>query len=336
MLNFFIASFRAWKKNGVKNQSGKEVPMIHAFKVAEQRFIPAISMDEAFWIHLETPTADEVAKIIKKYDLPEDFITDLQDSDENSRLEWEDNNLLIILRVPIYYKHRSASVSFATAPMGIIARSDIMITVAFYENEVLTQYLDGKNRPFEITQQAFLLSINLRTAIYYLKFLKEINRRTTQIENELHQSMRNKELIRLLRMEKSLVFFNTSLKSNEIILERLQRSRWLHLDPEAEDLIDDVIIENKQAIEMANIYSSILSGMMDAFASMISNNLNVVMKFLTSITIILALPTLIASIYGMNVHLPFMEESWAFAFVMGMSALLSILLVLLFIRKKYF
>jgi len=201
---------------------------------------------------------------------------------------------------------------------------------------VLTQYLDGKHRAFDITPQSFLLNINLRTAIYYLKFLKEINRRTTQIENELHQSMRNKELIRLLRMEKSLVYFNTSLKSNEIILERLQRSRWLMNDPEAEDMIEDVIIENKQAIEMANIYSSILSGMMDAFASIISNNLTVVMKFLTSITIILALPTLIASIYGMNVHLPFQEHDWAFGMVMGLSIILSILLVLVFIRKKYF
>jgi len=310
--------------------------MIHVFKVVQQRFIPAITMDEAFWIHLENPSPEESDKIIKKFDLPEDFITDLQDADENARLEWEDKILLIILRVPIYYKHRSASVSFATAPLGIIFVDEKLITVSYYDNEVLTQYLDGKHRAFDITPQSFLLNINLRTAIYYLKFLKEINRRTTQIENELHQSMRNKELIRLLRMEKSLVYFNTSLKSNEIILERLQRSRWLMNDPEAEDMIEDVIIENKQAIEMANIYSSILSGMMDAFASIISNNLTVVMKFLTSITIILALPTLIASIYGMNVHLPFQEHDWAFGMVMGLSIILSILLVLVFIRKKYF
>ncbi len=310
--------------------------MIQSYKVVDQRFIPAVTQDEAFWIHLESPSPEEVQKVINKFDLPEDFITDLQDADENSRLEWEDNAMLIILRVPLYYKHRSASVSFATAPLGIIATHDKLITVSFFDNEVLTQYLDGKHRSFPITQQSFLLNINLRTAIYYLKFLKEINRRTTQIENELHQSMKNKELIRLLRMEKSLVFFNTALKSNEIILERLQRSRWLHNDPEAEDMIDDVIIENKQAIEMANIYSSILSGMMDAFASMISNNLNVVMKFLTSVTIILALPTLIASIYGMNVHLPFQESPYAFAIVMGISIVLSILMVLVFIRKKYF
>ncbi|MDI3503338.1 MAG: magnesium transporter [Candidatus Cloacimonadota bacterium] len=310
--------------------------MIQYFKVVEQRFVPAVTLEEAFWVHLDSPDQEEVTSVLVKYELPEDFITDLQDADENSRMEYEDEAMLIILRVPIYYKHRAASISFATAPLGIIVIPDRIITVSFYDSEVLTQYLEGKHRPFNITQQQFILAINLRTAIYYLKFLKEINRRTTNIENELHQSMRNKELIRLLKMEKSLVYFNTSLKSNEIILERMQRSRWLQNDPEAEDLIEDVIIENKQAIEMANIYSSILSGMMDAFASIISNNLNVVMKFLTSVTIILALPTLIASIYGMNVALPLQEQSYAFYVVMGISVLLSISLVLIFIHKKYF
>jgi magnesium transporter len=310
--------------------------MIQYFKVAGQRFVPAITLEEAFWVHLDSPNAEEVSSVLARYELPEDFITDLQDADENSRMEYDDDAMLIILRVPLYYRHRSASVSFATAPLGIIVIPDRIITVSFYESEILTQYLDGKHRPFNITQQSFILAINLRTAIYYLKFLKEINRRTGNIENELHQSLRNKELIRLLRMEKSLVYFNTSLKSNEIILERMQRSRWLQNDPEAEDLIEDVIIENKQAIEMANIYSSILSGMMDAFASVISNNLNVVMKFLTSITIILALPTLIASIYGMNVDLPLQNTPYAFFVVMGLSAVLSVSLVLIFIRKKYF
>lgn len=310
--------------------------MIQYFKVVDQRFVSAVTLEEAFWVHLDSPDQEEVTSVLVKYELPEDFITDLQDADENSRIEYEDEAMLIILRVPIYYKHRAASISFATAPLGIIVIPDRIITVSFYDSEVLTQYLEGKHRPFNITQQQFILAINLRTAIYYLKFLKEINRRTTNIENELHQSMRNKELIRLLKMEKSLVYFNTSLKSNEIILERMQRSRWLQNDPEAEDLIEDVIIENKQAIEMANIYSSILSGMMDAFASIISNNLNVVMKFLTSVTIILALPTLIASIYGMNVALPLQEQSYAFYVVMGISVLLSISLVLIFIHKKYF
>lgn len=310
--------------------------MILYYKVADQRLVPALNQDDSFWIHLESPDPDEVNMILAKYDLQEDFITDLQDADENSRMEYDEGALLIILRVPLYYRHRSASVSFSTAPLGIIVVDDKVITVSFYENEILTQYLDGTHRPFRITQQSFILAINLRTAFYFLKFLKEINRRTNNIENELHQSMRNKELIRLLKMEKSLVFFNTSLKSNEIILERMQRSRWLQEDPDAEDQIEDVIIENKQAIEMANIHSSILSGMMDAFASVISNNLNVVMKFLTSVTIILALPTLIASIYGMNVHLPLQDNPYAFMIVMGLSLILSVALVFIFIRKKYF
>lgn len=310
--------------------------MIQYFKIANQRFAPALTHDEAFWIHVESPSEEEIKDLVETYDLDPDFITDLQDADENSRMEYDEGTILTIIRVPLYYKHRSANLSFTTAPLGVIALKDKMITVSFIENEVLTQYLEGKNRPFVITQQSFLLQIALRTSVYYLKFLKEINRRTSKIETELQQSLRNKELFRLLRLEKSLVYFSTSLKSNEIILERLQRSRWLHQDPEADDLVEDAIIENKQAIEMANIHSSILSGMMDAFASIISNNLNVVMKFLTSVTIILALPTLIASIYGMNVHLPFQEFPYAFALVMGVSIASSILLVLIFIRKKYF
>ncbi|MEF3695102.1 MAG: magnesium transporter CorA family protein [Candidatus Cloacimonadota bacterium] len=310
--------------------------MIQYFKVSGQRFVPAVSRGDAFWIHLQNPSAEETSDIVKHFDLEPDFITDLEDTDENARMEYEDGALLIIIRVPIYYKHVAAKVPFATSPLGIIATTDKLITVSFYESEILTQYLDCKHRPFKITQQSFILHLALRNSIYYLKFLKEINRRTSKIENELHQSMRNKELIRLLRLEKSLVFFNTSLKSNEIILERMQRSRWLQNDPEAEDLIEDVIIENKQAIEMANIYSSILSGMMDAFASIISNNLNVVMKFLTSITIVLSLPTLIASIYGMNVNLPFQKNPYAFFIVMGFSVIMSLLLVMVFIRRRYF
>jgi magnesium transporter len=324
------------KKNGIQNCIGKEVAMIQYFKVTDQRFTPALAHDEAFWIHLEDPEPEEIRQIVQQYELDEDFIQDLQDQDENSRMEFDEGNVMVIMRIPLYYKHRSASLSFTTAPLGVIATRDKIITVSFFENEVLTMFLDCKHRPFEITQQSFLLKIALRDALYFLKFLKEINRRTTKIENDLHQSMRNQELIRLQRMEKSLVYFLSSLKSNEIILERMQRSRWVNLDPSSEDEIEDVIIDNKQALEMASIHANILKGMMDSFASIISNNLNVVLKFLTSITIVLALPTLIASIYGMNVHLPFEKHPYAFAIVMSISFFSSLLLVLIFIRKKYF
>jgi magnesium transporter len=310
--------------------------MIHAFLNSGTKFTPTTSLDEAFWIHLDEPDTAEIQQVITKYELPEDFVTDLQDADENSRLEYEDGAILIIMRVPVFYKHKTSKIPFATVPLGLIILPDKIVSVSYFDNEVLATFLDGKHRPFQITPQSFILNINLRTSVYYLRFLKEINRRTNNIENELHQSMKNKELVRLLRLEKSLVYFTTSLKSNELILERLQRSRWLTIDPEGEDMIDDVIIENKQAIDMANIYSNILSGMMDAFASIISNNLNIVMKFLTSITIMIALPTLIASMYGMNIKLPLQNSPYAFIFVIGLSIILVVSIIIIFIRKKYF
>jgi len=310
--------------------------MIQAFANGGTKFVPVTSWEEAFWIHLEDPDAQEIRQIITLHDLPEDFITDLKDSDENSRMEYEDDAILIIIRVPVFYKHRTAQIPFATVPLGFIIVPDRIISVSFFDNEVLSSYLEGKHRPFNITSQSFILSVNLRNSMYFLRFLKEINRRTNNIENELHQSMKNKELVRLLRLEKSLVYFTTSLKANELILERIQRSRWLQNDPEGEDMIEDVIIENKQAIGMANIYSDILSGMMDAFASIISNNLNIVMKFLTSITIMIALPTLIASLYGMNIKMPLQGSPYAFLFVIGLSLVCVIVLIITFIRKKYF
>ncbi len=310
--------------------------MINAYLNSGTKFTPTTNLDEAFWIHLDEPDTSEIEQITSKYELPDDFITDLQDSDEISRLEYENGGILIIMRVPVFYKHKTSKLPFATVPLGLIILPDKIISASFFDQEIMTTFLEGKHRPFNITPQSFILNINLRTSVYYLRFLKEINRRTNNIEQELHVSMKNKELIRLLRLEKSLVYFTTSLKSNEIILERIQRSRWLQNDPEGEDMVDDVIIENKQAIDMANIYSDILSGMMDAFASVISNNLSIVMKFLTVITIIIALPTMIFSMYGMNIHLPLQESPWAFLAVMGVSLIIAVVMIIVFIRKKYF
>jgi magnesium transporter len=310
--------------------------MVQYFKVQEQRFVPAMALNEAFWIHMDNPGTEEIKQLIERFNLEEDYITDLQDADENSRMEYDEGAVLIILRVPLYYRHKSSTIPFATAPLGIIAVQDKLITVSFFKTEVLTQYLEGKHKPFNITQQSFLLQIAFRTSTYYLKFLKEIIRRSNNIETELYQSMRNKEIIRLLRLEKSLVYFSTSLQSNEIILERMQRSRWLNQDPDAEDMVEDVIIENRQAIEMTNVHSSILSNIMDAFASIISNNLNMRMKFLTSVSIILMLPTLVASIWGMNVALPLQHNKYAFLILMGISAVAAILVVLYFIHKNLF
>jgi magnesium transporter len=189
---------------------------------------------------------------------------------------------------------------------------------------------------FTYKKTRFALQILYVISIYYLRYLKQINKKTNEIERELHQSMKNKELYAFLALEKSLVYFTTSLKSNKVVLAKIMRFNYLKMYEEDKDLLEDVIIENTQAIEMAETYSSILSGMMDAFASIISNNLNMVMKFLTSITIILSFPTMVASFFGMNVGLPFQQHPMAFFFALSLAVFLAGLTAFVFWKKKYF
>ncbi|NOZ63830.1 MAG: magnesium transporter CorA family protein, partial [Caldiserica bacterium] len=220
---------------------------------------------------------------------------------------------------------------------GIIIKDEVIVTISNQENEVASYFLRKQIRGFFTQKRSrFVLQMFRFTALAYLNHLKVINRRTSSVETELHKSLRNEELIKLLNLEKGLVYFTTSLRGNEIMMERLQRMNILPMYEEDKELLEDVIIENRQAIDMANIYSNILSSMMDAFASVISNNLNIVMKFLTSITIILMLPTLVASIYGMNIKLPFQDSPHAFLITMVISFALSFAGIIAFIRRKWF
>ena len=265
-----------------------------------------------------------------------DFLTDSLDADERSRIETENDAILIVIRVPKVTENGS-EVPYSTMPIGIIMKKDYVLTVCALD---FTEILDLSNRRLKYFASEnrihFILNIFLKASLLYLKYLKEINKRTAEVEMELQRSMKNEALIKLLNIEKSLVFFTTSLRSNELMMERLVKIRSLDLNADDQDLLEDVIIDNRQAIEMANIYSNILSGMMDAFASVISNNLTIVMKFLTSVTIILMIPTLIASIYGMNVELPFQHSSHAFFITLGISSSLSAVGVLIFLKKKWF
>ena len=265
-----------------------------------------------------------------------DFLTDSLDVDERSRIEIEDGVILIILRVP-KFDNDNLEIPYTTMPVGITLTKDVIVTVCASDfNDVLDLFKAKIKNLSTENRIHFILHLFHRTAFYYLKYLKEINRNTNQVETELQRAMKNEELIKLLNIEKSLVFFTTSLRSNELMMERLQKIRVLELSADDKDLLEDVLIDNKQAIEMANIYSNILSGMMDAFASVISNNLNVVMKFLTSITIILIIPTLVASIYGMNVELPFQHSHHAFIITIGISFALSSIGVLIFLKNRWF
>ncbi|GAK49877.1 magnesium and cobalt transport protein [Candidatus Moduliflexus flocculans] len=289
------------------------------------------------WIHLTSPTDEELQHIYRIFQgmVPMDFLTDPLDINERSRIEVDDHSVLIIARFPVF--NQSRDIAFTTQPVGIIYTEDAILTICCQDSDIFADFINGKVKNFSTQfRSRFMLQLFLKIALRYLSYLKEINLRTAEIEKELHQAMKNEELIKLLNLEKSLVFFTTSLKSNEIVMERLQKIPMIKMYPDDQDLLEEVMIENKQAIEMANIYSNILSGMMDAFASIISNNLNVVMKFLTSVTIILALPTLVASIYGMNVALPFQDLPHAFAITMFISFAVAGYTVYLFFRQKFF
>jgi magnesium transporter len=288
------------------------------------------------WVNVVNPSPAEIAELVTRFTIPSDFLTDPLDVDERARIEREEGNTLILLRTP-RREATEADIPFTTLPIGIILTQGLVITISLTEVDVVAEFLNGKVRNFSTGNSTrFVLLLFLRTSLLFLRYLKDINRMTTAIENDLHRALRNVQLIRLLNMEKSLVFFITSLRSNALMLEKFNTSGCLRMNEDDRDIFEEVVIENKQAIEMANIYTSILSGMMDAFASIISNNLNVVIKLLTTVTIILMIPTLVASIYGMNVELPFQHSQFAFLIVIAFSIMVSILGIAVFWRKEFF
>lgn len=287
------------------------------------------------WINITNPTQLEIQKLSEVYNLPGDLITDILDQDERPRVEFDDDWTLIILRIPIESKNNG--VPFYTVPLGIFITEHFTLTLCLQDNEVLPidQPSPFRDQYHQITDNInFILRLFLRSGNIYLRYLKQINQMTFLIEQDLEKSIKNKELNKLLKMEKCLVYFITSIKANEIVLAKLKNSKKITSEIN-EDLLEDAIIENKQALEMAQIYSDIQSGMMDAFASVISNNLNVVMKQLTLISIILMIPTLIASIFGMNVP-NFMEDSvWALPAIIFGSLVLSFSGVMLFRKRNW-
>jgi magnesium transporter len=288
------------------------------------------------WVHVVNPTPQEIEALVARFTIPPDFLTDPLDVDERARVEREEGNTLILLRTP-RREADEADIPFTTLPVGIILTQGLIITVSLVEADVVHEILTGRVRNLSTENRTrFVLTLFVRTSLLFLRYLKDINRMTGSIEKDLHKALKNIQLIRLLNMEKSLVFFITSLRSNALMLEKFNTSGCMRMDEDDRDIFEEVVIENKQAIEMANIYTSILSGTMDAYASIISNNLNVVIKLLTTVTIILMIPTLVASIYGMNVELPFQHNSAAFLIIVAISALLSAVGIGIFWRKQFF
>lgn len=289
------------------------------------------------WIHVVNPTHDEIAYLISELKIEPDFINDPLDDEERSRIEKEGDNVLIIVDIPNVMHEEEGNNTYDTIPLGIIVTPDYFVTVTLKDNPVFDRFVNGKVKEFYTFKKTrFALQLLYTISSYFLRYLKQINRRTDEIEGQLHVAMKNKEIFFLLSLDKSLVYFTTSLKANYVVLQKLMRTEFLKLYKDDEDLLEDVIIEVSQAIEMAQTYSNILNGTMDAYASVISNNLNIVMKFLTSITIVLSLPTMVASFFGMNVHIPFEEYPYAFIIILSIAALLSSITAYIFWKKKYF
>jgi magnesium transporter len=288
------------------------------------------------WVHLTAPSEEEIQKVVQALEIPVDFIRDPLDEEERSRIDKEGDNILIVVDIPVLVKDGSNEEKYITIPLGMIITNHIFVTVCLKESPIVNQFAQNKVKNFyTFMKTRFVLQLLYTISAYYLTYLKQINRKTTEIENKLHESMQNQELFSLLSLEKSLVYFTTSLKTNNIVTEKLLKNQYLKMYEEDEHLLEDVIIENKQAIEMTEIYSTILSGMMDAFASVISNNVNHVMKVLTSFTIVLTFPTMIASLYGMNVPLPYQHYPHAFTVIILLSILLSSITAMIFWKKKY-
>ena len=313
--------------------------MIRIFKTEDGAMHEKEEMQPGCWIALTNPTASEIIDIADTYQIDPDHLRAPLDEEEPSRIEVEDEYTLILVDIPSI-EERNGKDWFVTIPLAIITTKDVLITVCLEETPVLTSFMDGRVRDFHTFMKTrFILQILYKNATQFLQYLRIIDKKSEVIERKLHQSQKNEELIELLELEKSLVYFTTSLRSNEVVLEKLLRIEKIKKYPEDTDLLEDVIVENKQAIEMANIYSGILSGTMDAFASVISNNLNIVMKFLATVTIVLSIPTMIASFYGMNVNshgMPFADSPYGFAIVLGLTLLLSLFVAYIFNKKDLF
>ncbi len=294
------------------------------------------NLEAGCWINIVAPTDQELLLVSKKTGVPLEFLRAPLDDEEASRLDIEDGNVLVIVDIP-FTEMEDNSLTYDTYPLAIIHTEKEIITVCLKNSKILTDFVDGKVRSFFTYKRSrFILQVLYRIATYYLLYLRQIDKKSVMVEKRLHKSMRNKELIQLLSLEKSLVYFSTSLKSNEITLEKMLKLEFITKYEEDKDVLEDVIIENKQAIEMANIYSNILSGTMDAFASVISNNLNIVMKLLASVTIVMAIPNMVSGMFGMNVNVPFANTAYGFWIILGIVVTLCLSAILVLNKKDMF
>lgn len=302
--------------------------MIKIYRTVDEQglFKETTKLERGAWINMVNPTEQEINNICNSIGVVEDFIRYPLDQEERARIDVEDDQTLIIIDVPVVEREENGISGFSTIPLGmVVVRDDYFITISTQETQVINDFIECRVKGFfTFKKTRFVLQLLFRIATYYLTYLKYINRETDKAEHRLQKTMKNKELIKLLELENSLVYFTTSLKANEMVMEKLLRTKYIKMYEEDEEILDDAIVENRQAIEMGTIYRDILNGTMDAYASVISNNLNMVMKFLASVTIVLSIPTIIGGLWGMNLNgLPFADSPYGFWYVLAFTAIVS-------------
>lgn len=303
--------------------------MINYYIYENGRMTETDSMSDGCWISVVSPTPQEIKLLIEDMGLDSGFVRSALDDEESSRIEREDDQTLIIIDTPVPSTDTDDSKMFYTMPIGIIITAKNVITVSLQEAQIINEAVKGTIRNLRPEfKTRFVLQLLLRIAALFLYYLKQIDKISSLAEQQLHNAMKNELLMQLLALEKSLVYFSTSLKANEATIEKIFRGRVIKLYDEDQDLLEDVLIEMKQAIEMASIYSGVLSSMTDGFSSVISNNLNIVMWRLTTVTILMEIPNIIFAFYGINtVDLPLPYTWFSIALAVVTTAIAAVILI---------
>ena len=308
--------------------------MLSIYKTTEGGLETLDTIANGAWVNVVDPTPDEMEKLVN-WGMEMDYINYCLDQDEMPRMERDEEYTFILIRIPIHQP--DSDIPYNTVPLGIMILGNKIISVCRYDSDIFKALTNGKHR-FMKTGKRYRLTlyIFLETAVRYLNLLREINRATEAVEDRLQKSTQNRELLELLKYQKSLTYFATALRANEVMMERVQKTQLFNYYEDDQDLLEDVLTENQQAIQMTSINTEILSSMMGAFASVISNNLNGVMKALAALTIIFNVPTIVASFYGMNVYLPGESHPLAYLGVIGLALMLTALATVFFYKRNWF
>lgn len=310
--------------------------MVHFFRTDDRIIHEESEISPGMWVNMVNPTMSEGENIAKELDIDIQDLLAALDEEESSRVELEDGYTLILVDIPAT-EIRHEKEAYTTIPLGIILTQDVIITVCTEETPVLQAFIHGRVKEFSTKKKLrFVYQVLFRVATLYQSHLRIIDKKRTEIEERIDDDTEDVDLIDLHALESTLVYFATSLRANSVVLDRLTRYKRLEQYPEDKDLLGDVIVENQQAIEMTSIYKDVINGTRELMSSVLDNRLNNVMKTLTSITLVMGIPTMISGLYGMNVAskgMPLATAPYGFAVICGIILLLCVL-ILLFLRKK--